>query len=1235
VNDVERSSKPLLHANSRLPLEQLSPEGFEQFVAGVLGILGPRLPTGDSFAAVQKSSGPTDDGFDLQARRCSDGELVCIQCKHLRSEPLSLDVVARELVKVALHCADKRLHVVKHLFVTTAKLTKSVETALREPDRRVLHEEALRVLGNPKDLAVRRQRVEAIGLSPEVVVKRYIQQVEIRAWSGEQLFIQCQVVWSQLTDVIERHFAITTVLREHPRPDFDEPRYLQRCGRTRDGQLVARKGRARTHPPFHIRSASMANPLARATLPAPLAAGGGAAQRPSLLKDLLETPEHHCALLTGTGGAGKTTLLQQVLAEAAHQRGADPEKPLPVLVELDRYRGQLGELIGSALGIRHGHWDSLPGSFLLLCDGLNEVPPDQLRPLAGELQDLLSRFPVSLVLSVRAEGMRRPMLLPRIDRIFELVPFSLQDISELAAAQLAPAACKVFLETVRMRMDTEELRMLELPFGLATALKLFRDKGALPRTESELFDLVLEHRFQRNQELTGWLAEPLPDIPHATVRALAESLAYELRCVRQEGTQRLESLGAILTQVISRLRETHAPGIEELGPLKAQQLLQHYELLVVTGEWARFPHDLMLDFLASRPLARTWRERASLLQSPACDEAWILASPLIPAADREAYLRVVAEADLVLAASCGRAMGMDGILRAEGEVLRRLEGKDTLYSWAQKANAMAVLRTELCLGMLRSVAAGPPSVFGGQAEQALIAAGYEPLAEGALEMAEFATASQDIPASAMLERWEEALPSAALRVARRRLETWDGQGPVRIAIRTLGWYGDVSDAPAVEKVLGITRDPRTARMAFRILYRLSSPAALQKLREVLPSHPPGTQFLLREVLSEEAGETDVNWLVDFVLSHPTELARTSEQRFSERDISRLQDRALRQLRQIPLPSEALQRCAMALWSAEQDRWRFRLWLLAPLLRPETVAPHLLKAMPTCSTDELGVIAGIIHEHLPVAAPERAELLRELHLRLDLEQGRHLDRGTQKALALCLLHADPETRVAALAFQFMRFLRDYAQAPAIPQKALSATSGKPGVAVVSRESMYAVLTGLLSLAVRFRESLPPALIVELLAIDATALSEKDRRMLGLLLLQAPDTALDERLEVIPELPVRLCFLSLLGKRELSSRRRKLLESDLAAALSHPVAVGYLRALVVQHWDEPLARLLVAEVASAQWEPDYLPADLFEGIDERFDRVLAEAVIAPVLNLHTHSHAQALLRYWYDCATQRRS
>jgi hypothetical protein len=463
--------KPRFRRGEALPLSELSSKQFERFMYQCAIVLGTEL----GLAVTEGPGESSDAGFDITARRLRDGQLACIQCKRL-SRAFHLHMIGPEVAKVALRSRLEGSTVVEYYVVTSGLVGETLRSALRESSRQKIIQAALEAVDDDRTFGVLRARAAAAGLDVVSTVTEYVRNLDVLdVWSGGDLAQRLDLVWERIAPAIERVFAVEVVIREEPSPDFDRERYLERAARSDRDFLPLRVSRA--EPPANVSRWSNADPIAGPReVSAATASDDGDADAPAL-ETLVATPIGDCRLLVGAGGGGKTTSLAIAFQHAAREASVDPGRPLPILLPLGRYGGDLGGLIESSLRICRGRWSSVSGSFLLLCDGLDEVPDGLAQRFLHDLGDLMTESRIAAVISLRDSGLRRQVSFPRLGPCWELRLLGMRDAVGIAERELVGDERERFLDEFRRVLEAHNPSPLALPFGLSVAIRVFRDTG--------------------------------------------------------------------------------------------------------------------------------------------------------------------------------------------------------------------------------------------------------------------------------------------------------------------------------------------------------------------------------------------------------------------------------------------------------------------------------------------------------------------------------------------------------------------------------------------------------------------------------------------------------------------------------------------------------------------------------------------------------------------------------------
>ena len=206
-------------------------------------------------------------------------------------------------------------------------------------------------------------------------------------------------------------------------------------------------------------------------------------ERLPVLEGLRKYAADH-VLLVGRPGSGKSTALVQLLADEGIQG------KIPVLVELRYYQTSVLELVRNFLK-RHGVLlDStdierllFEGQFLLLIDGVNELPSEAARQdLTQFRQDYQKRTP--MIFTTRDLGVGGDL---GIEKKLEMQPLSADQMSEFVRKYL-PQQGEPMLQQLGDRLR----EFGETPLLLMMLCDLFKSRGKIPSNLGLVFRLFTE-----------------------------------------------------------------------------------------------------------------------------------------------------------------------------------------------------------------------------------------------------------------------------------------------------------------------------------------------------------------------------------------------------------------------------------------------------------------------------------------------------------------------------------------------------------------------------------------------------------------------------------------------------------------------------------------------------------------------------------------------------------------------
>ena len=240
-------------------------------------------------------------------------------------------------------------------------------------------------------------------------------------------------------------------------------------------------------------------------------------ERWSVLEGIRKYAATH-VLLSGRPGSGKSTALRRLLLEEAEQ-SLQEFQTIPVLVEL-RSGKPISELIKSTfrrhcLRISAEQIDELlfEGKLLLLLDGVNEIPTDELLVQVEEFRG--DNLATPMILTTRDLGMGGDL---RIEKKLIMEPLNSEQMRQFVGKYLPSEQGKSLLQQLGDRLK----ELGETPLLLKMLCDVFELKQEIPKSKGELFRWV-DQEYDRLKGLTT-LA---PELRHWSADLL-QRLAFEM-----------------------------------------------------------------------------------------------------------------------------------------------------------------------------------------------------------------------------------------------------------------------------------------------------------------------------------------------------------------------------------------------------------------------------------------------------------------------------------------------------------------------------------------------------------------------------------------------------------------------------------------------------------------------------------------------------------------------------------
>jgi hypothetical protein len=342
----------------------------------------------------------------------------------------------------------------------------------------------------------------------------------------------------------------------------------------------------------------------------PLRATGGSSRE--AVDAYQAVQKHRWLVVVGAPGAGKSMLLRHLALTYARQGLRDfPDQPVPILLELNRLNNStlpLAEHLTRVL-----EQNDFPGAgrfveaalqrgdLLLLFDGLDEVISQERERVAGQVRDLLQRYPGTRAVATCRTQVYKDEFAGQADQKLEIAEFDDGQIQRFLSAwgpdMPKGKSIEQLLHTLRERPRI--MALARNPLLLTMIAYLYTDTAfALPHSRAEFYDrstaLLLEQwKTERNRYKVSQKRLVLQHL----------ALFNQARAGQAGGDRRSLDLPTVLAQIRGVL-----PSLT-LGDGDAQPMLdeivERSGLLLAVDGGARyqFTHLTLQEFFAAQALA--------------------------------------------------------------------------------------------------------------------------------------------------------------------------------------------------------------------------------------------------------------------------------------------------------------------------------------------------------------------------------------------------------------------------------------------------------------------------------------------------------------------------------------------------------------------------------------------------------------------------------------------------------
>ncbi|MBD2500700.1 HEAT repeat domain-containing protein [Anabaena azotica] len=326
-----------------------------------------------------------------------------------------------------------------------------------------------------------------------------------------------------------------------------------------------------------------------------------------VLEDLKKEPVDH-VLLKGRPSSGKSTALKKLLWEQAKNCiEKEEENKIPVLVELRRYETSVLDLIKDFL-IQHGLKLEITeiedflftGRFLLLIDGLNELPDESARrKLSNFRQKYINR--TSMIFTTRDSDLGFG-----IQKRLEIQPLTEKQMQQFIRANLPDVG-----EEMLRRLDGRLRKLRETPLFLFILCYVYEydEYDEYDRCDEDILNSLgfLFRRFSKvyekdkrdvpiSADLRFWQSDLLQ---HLAFVMLQRDCAKDSRLTITEGQAR---------KVLAKFLQGKVPYPDNSARLWLNDLLKYHLIENRADEQIQFYHQLIQEYYAGEKLLELLRE---------------------------------------------------------------------------------------------------------------------------------------------------------------------------------------------------------------------------------------------------------------------------------------------------------------------------------------------------------------------------------------------------------------------------------------------------------------------------------------------------------------------------------------------------------------------------------------------------------------------------------------------------
>lgn len=808
----EVSAKPPLYRGFPLPMHELSPDSFEDFVYQALTHLSDSK--GFEMQSSRQPSG--DQGFDCTAKTKDKNELVCIQCKRY-TKAINTSTVAEEIIKVALDNALNNSTVKQHYIITSGTVSGSLRRTLRQNSYLDLKNECSEIIKKGSFQPELFKKISKKNVDPIETINKYIDSLDkLLVWSNVDFHNELLVIWRSFENTLENFFSIEKILKDKPTPDFDVSEYLKK-----------KSQRERNLTPLHYNQSS---------LPVNLKSENELEKYEKdifSIDDLIELLKNNKnIILSSAGGSGKSytlSIIEEILAKNQYDI-----RYIPVRVNLRSYsRNTLKKTIEQELGVSYGSWTSLPYKFILLFDGLDEMLQHDTQSFYDDLASTIGNN--NYILTVRSTGVSVGTVSNLINICFTIRPLSYRCVFNIASKIFEGDDLQGFYNEYRSKINISEYNFLSSPFILSLSISYYKQHNFLPRNIESVLEDWVSRKINSDKSRVNNTSLKINNIPTTNIIEAISLVFYKAGFENNTSPISESNFIELMMECYDELSSSKSYLTRVLTLDEFISMVHHYETLYkVNDNYFSTPHAMISDYLSSRILAKNWRKYKNSNFNRSHYDIWLYCANSLDDSDKSEYLNTVLEFDICLGAKVAIKLKGDFMYNIQDRILECEKSKKVLTR-SNAIFALGILGTEKCHKRLKSQEGYIDYHHSHQRRRALALNGDKETLIDILRKNEYTAQTPIKISGGDYSLWFTSPPTIITDIARERIEEWlnNQRPPLCMSLRTLALFGDSFDVSNLISVLKKTDYEQEFYDAAKALVEIDLECLIEELNNII------------------------------------------------------------------------------------------------------------------------------------------------------------------------------------------------------------------------------------------------------------------------------------------------------------------------------------------------------------------------------------------------------------------